>query len=597
MHWQVHPRSRLRRPAICIPQSFLTGAPPRPRVRTHCLHFRRIAMTLNHPVRPSKNRIYKVNFHRAWAAVLALGLFLLSGSLQSRAQLNTATMFGTVADSTGAAIPNATLAFTQTQTNFTRQTATNGEGQYRAEFLPVGPYTVKVDSPGFKQLVHTGIELTATQEAALSFTLQPGSETTEVTVTADVPLVNAGNSVLGTTIDNRAVDNLPLVNRDAMQLVNMTPGVQSEQQESSVGFPMYHVLINGSSDNMVGQVSYYLDGGMNMTGVRDTGNVIPNPDALDQFNVQTNNFSAEYGRTGAGVVSVLTKSGTNTVHGSVFYFNQETNFDATSYLQSIKTPLHRNRFGATVGGPVLKDKIFFFGSYAGYREIAPVNFNTVVPDALQRAGNFSENLPTTTPVTGLGACATTLNAADKANSNYGGKFFVCDPVTHKPIAGNRADLDPNFTAELDPVAAAVLKTSVVPLPTNTTTNRYVGNEGLPNVTNEYLIKGDFQLFPKHRTTLAYYQSIGTQVTLPSGSGLPGWALNNYTYRQQTANASDVWTPSSRSGNQIWLSYTRMLAGRISNPGQSLAAYGSDINVQGTPSLADRKSTRLNSSHL
>ena len=121
----------------------------------------------------------------------------------------------------------------------------------------------------------------------------------------------------------------------------------------------------------------------------------------------------------------------------------------------------------------------------------------------------------------------------------------------------------------------------VPLPTNTTTNRYIGNEGLPNTSNEYLIKGDFQLYPKHRTTLAYYQSIGTQVTLPSGSGLPGWALNNY----------DVWTLSPRSVNQIWLSDTRMIAGRISNPGESLAAYGSDINVQGTPSLAQISITR------
>jgi hypothetical protein len=526
-----------------------------------------------------------VNFHRAWAAVLALGLFLLSGSLKSSAQLNTATMLGTVADSTGAAIPNAALTFTQTQTNFARQTTTNGEGQYRVEFLPLGPYSVKVDSPGFKQIVQTGIVLTAAQEAALNFTLQPGAETTQVTVTADVPLVNAGNSVLGSSIDNRAIDNLPLVNRDAMQLVTLTPGVQSEAEENSIGLPMYHVIINGSTDNLVGQVTYYLDGGLNMTGVRDTGNVIPNPDALDQFNIQTNSFSAEYGRTGAGVVSALTKSGTNTVHGSVFYFNQETNFDATSYLQSSRSPLHRNRFGATVGGPVLKDKIFFFGSYAGLREIDPVNFNTVVPDALQRVGNFSENLPTTTPVTGLGACATTLNAADKANVNYGGSFFVCDPVTHQPIAGNRADLDPNFTAELDPVAAAVLKTSVVPLPTNTTTNRYVGNEGLPNVTNEYLIKGDFQLFPKHRTTLAYYQSIGSDITLPSGGSLPNWALNNYAYRQQDSNASDVWALSSRSVDQIWLSYTRMLAGRISNPPESLDAYGSDISVQGTPSLA------------
>ena len=544
-------------------------------------------MTLNHPFGTSKNILHTVNLNRAYAAVLALGLFLLSGSLSASAQLSTATMFGTVADSTGAAIPNATLVFTQTQTNFARQTTSNGEGQYRAEFLPVGPYSVKVDSPGFKQIVQTGIVLAAAQEAALNFSLQPGAETTEVTVTADLPLVNAGNSVLGSSIDNRAVDNLPLVNRDAMTLVNITPGVQSEAVESSVGFPMYHVIINGSSDNMVGQVSYYLDGGTNMTGVRDTGNVIPNPDALDQFNVQTNNFSAEYGRTGAGVVSVLTKSGTNTVHGSVFFFNQETNFDATNYLQSSKSPLHRDRFGATVGGPALRNKIFFFGTYAGYREVAPVNFNTIVPDALQRAGNFSENLPTTTPVTGLGACATTLNATDKANTNYGGKFFVCDPITHQPIAGNRADLDANFTAELDPVAAAVLS-KVVPLPSAnrpTPDNRFIGNEGLPNQTDEYLIKGDFQLFSKHRTTLSYYQSIGTQVTLPSGSSLPGWALNNYTYRQQNGNASDVWSLSSRSVNQVWLSYTRMLAGRISNPGQSLAAYGSDINVQGTPSLA------------
>jgi hypothetical protein len=206
-----------------------------------------------------------------------------------------------------------------------------------------------------------------------------------VTVTADVPLVNAGNSVLGSSIDNRAIDNLPLVNRDAMQLVNMTPGVQSEAEENSIGLPMYHVIINGSSDNMVGQVTYYLDGGLNMTGVRDTGNVIPNPDALDQFNVQTNNFSAEYGRTGAGVVSVLTKSGTNTVHGSVFYFNQETNFDCDQLLAIKQTPSASQPLWRDRGRPCSEGQDILLRQYAGLREIAPVNFNTVVPDALQRA--------------------------------------------------------------------------------------------------------------------------------------------------------------------------------------------------------------------
>src|SRR5438552_2820128 len=133
-------------------------------------------------------------------------------------------------------------------------------------------------------------------------------------------------------------------------------------------------------------------------------------------------------------------------------------------LLDLTPGVQSNTFGATLGGPIIKDKTFLFGSYGGLRQVNPVNFNTVVPDALQRVGNFSENLPTTTPATGLGACATALNAADKANTSFGGKFFVCDPVTHQPIAGNRGDLNANYKALLDPVAAAVLSQNV-PLPT------------------------------------------------------------------------------------------------------------------------------------
>lgn len=513
------------------------------------------------------------------AACCVASLFAIS--LLASGQVSTATAFGDVTDSTGAEIPGATLVFTQTLTNFTRTTATNGEGQYHAPFLPVGPYTVRVSAKGFQELVRSGIVLTVTQQAALNFTLQAGGQETVVQVTSQVPLVNLGNSVLSKTVDNREIENLPLVGRNVYDLLSLTPGVQKVQNENAVGFPMQHVIINGSSDNMVGQVTYYLDGGINMTGVRNTGNVLPNPDAIDQFNVQTNNFSAEYGRTGAGVVSVITKSGTNRVHGSVFEFHQETNFNAKSYNQTTRTPQHVNRFGATLGGPVLKDKIFFFGTYGGLREVSPHNFNTVVPDALQRVGDFSENLPTTTPQAGLGACATPLSSADKADKDHGGKFFVCDPVTHQPVPGNRLDLDPNFVP--DPVALAVL-TKNVPLPTDATTNRFVGNEGLSNTSNEYLIKGDFQLFPNHRETLDYFQVLGSQIVLPSGSNLPGWALSNYAYRQQSANVSDVWTVSSNSINQAWLSFSRMAAGRISDPATSLADYGSDLNVQGTPSL-------------
>jgi hypothetical protein len=289
-------------------------------------------------------------------ALLAVALWLISPAA-SRAQQSTATMFGNVVDATGAAIPGATVVLTQTATNFKRETRTNSLGEYRAEFLPVGPYTVSIEAVGFKKTIQSGITLNGTQEAAVNYTLATGEATSVVNVTAEIPLVNEGNSVLGRTVDNREIDNLPLVNRDTYQLLSLTPGVQSVTNENSIGLPMEHVIINGSSDNLVGQVSYYLDGGMNMTGVRDTGNVIPNPDAIDQFTVDTNNFSAEYGRTGAGVVSVLTKSGTNTVHGSVFYFNQETNFDSTGYLQTSRTPQHKDQFGAAMAACARSSRI------------------------------------------------------------------------------------------------------------------------------------------------------------------------------------------------------------------------------------------------
>lgn len=137
-----------------------------------------------------------------FAAILAL---IFAVSPFASAQVSTATAFGDVTDSTGAEIPGATLVFTQTQTNFTRTTTTNGQGQYRAPFLPVGPYTVRVSAKGFQEVLRSGIVLTVTQQAALSFTLKPGGESTVVQVTSQVPLVNLGNSVLSKTVDNREI--------------------------------------------------------------------------------------------------------------------------------------------------------------------------------------------------------------------------------------------------------------------------------------------------------------------------------------------------------------------------------------------------------
>jgi outer membrane receptor protein involved in Fe transport len=494
-------------------------------------------------------------------------------------QLDKATLFGTVTDTSGAVIAKASVTMTQTQTNFTRTVVTQDDGSYRAEFLPVGPYTVKVHADGFDTVERTGIVLSVTQQAELNISLKVGQSVEVVQVTSDAPLLNTSNSTLGRTASNVEVDNLPLVNRDTYQLLTLTPGVQAVNNQNTLGFPEEHVFINGSTDGTVGQVTYYLDGGLNMTGLRNTGNVLPNPDAIDEFAVQTNNFNASYGRTSAGVVTVLTKSGTNSLHGSIFEFHRETSFNATARGQSTKTPEHINRFGATLGGPIWKDKTFFFGSYAGLRQVTPQQFtNILVPDAAQRRGDFSENLPTTAATSGPGACATPLNAADRAARANGGKFFVCSPFTHQPYPNNI------ITDPLDPVAQAVLSTNFLPLPTDPVNGFYSGNIGLPNQTDEFLIKGDHQLTPTHRLTLDYFMSVGHQLLLPSGTSVGTWSQANYAYRQQTANVSDVWTVSSSTVNQIWLSYARMNATRQNLPVESLGDLGSEFNIQGPAQL-------------
>src|ERR1700735_2694530 len=291
-------------------------------------------------------------------------------------------MFGTVTDSSGAGIPNATVVITQTDTNDSRTVITKNDGSYRADFLPVGPYKVSATAKGFKTLDRSGLTLTVTEEAELNLSLPAGGESQTVQVTADIPLLNTGNSTLGRTVSNVEIDNLPLVDRNVYRLLDLTPGVQNNNAAGTggnggvinpLGYPEQHVKINGSSDSGVGQVAYYLDGGSNMTGVRNTGNPLPNPDAIQEFRVDTNNFSAHSGRNSAGVISLITKSGTNQFHGSVFEFFHDRNFNATEHNipPSVgKTNYNQHRFGFTVGGPVLHDKLFFFGSYAGFRFIS-----------------------------------------------------------------------------------------------------------------------------------------------------------------------------------------------------------------------------------
>lgn len=516
-----------------------------------------------------KNNFLPRNCH---LTLLALFVTLLA-TFTAQAQLSTATLFGTITDTSGAAVANATVTVIQTDTNFTRTLTTKEDGSYRAEFLPIGPYKITVSAMGFKTLERSGIALSVMQNAELSLALEVGASVETVNVSADVPLVNLGNSTVGRTIENQEIDNLPLVNRDAVtRLLQLVPGVQSASTVNNLGFQELKVLINGSTDGFVGQVSYYLDGGLNMTGLRNSGNQVPNPDAISQFNVVTNNYSAQLGRYAAGVVSVVTKSGTNNFHGSAFEFYRTRNFNAVTHNQTTKGPYSRHQFGATVGGPIRKDKDFFFGSFGGLRNTTSPAYTGNVPSAAQMTGDFSENLPTAAEQT---SCATSPTAA--ANANF--HFLVCDPVTHKPYPGNRLP-------SVDPTAINILKyLNFTPNPSSFGDNRYTHREysPTPEKNEEYLIKTDHQVTPSHRVTLSYFL-LNYQNRVVPGTLTQKWSYSLYANKQQNANFSDTWAVSPRTINQFWVNYTRQNGGRTPVPGNStLADFGSDFGVVGTPS--------------
>jgi hypothetical protein len=512
----------------------------------------------------------------------------------AQAQLSTASLSGTITDPVGAVIPNAKITMTQTDTNFVRVSTSKADGTFHEDFLPVGPYKVSVVAAGFKTLERRGIVLSVMQSATLDMVLQIGGQNETVNVTADVPLINLSNSTLGTSVSNVQIDNLPLINRDTYALLSLTPGVQADNNSNSLGYIEYHVYINGSTDDFTGQVSYYLDGGLNMTGLRNSGNEVPNPDATSQYDVQTNNFSAQLGRYAAAVVSVVTKSGTNRFHGSAFEYYRSRNFNAVTHNQTVKSPYVQHRFGATFGGPIRKDKDFFFGSYGGYRFATSSQYVSSVPSIAEMGGNFSENTPTQPgdpAITSTNACSKAPTAAD----NTAIQFWVCNRTTGFPYANNTLPtVDPTVQNILKYLANGNLTGSLANtghLSRNGQPGVIVGDtiythreyDPAPQSNDEYLIKTDHQLTPSHRLTLSYFLYKSSVASLPGGL-TSGWTYSDYAATQQNANVSDIWTISPRTVNQAWLSYTRQFAGRIPVPDNStFADFGSDFGVSGTPS--------------
>jgi Carboxypeptidase regulatory-like domain/TonB dependent receptor len=498
------------------------------------------------------------------AVVLCLAAVLVPCVL--RAQLTTTTIYGRVTDANGGTIAGAQVAVRNTGTNLSHMAQTNAAGEYRIEFLPVGNYQVEISGQAFKRFVREGLVLEVNVPARVDAVLQIGDINQTVTVSESVPLVDTTSPEIGRTIENQEVVNLPLVNRNAYELLELTPGVQNSSFNPgqpnpviTLGYPEQRTFINGGVDGGAGSVSYYLDGGINMTGLRNTGNILPNPDAIQEYRVETNNYNAEYGKMSSGVITVITKSGTNAYHGELFDYWRTDALNAAPWNSTLGTPpLRRQQFGGTFGGPVRRNKTFFFGSYQGLRQLSSFLFNgATLPTAAEAGGNMAALLP----------------AGGSLPSQY--------------TCGSRTVICPRL---LDPVAQKLFTSSVFPNIPTAGAGPFQAVAPSPYNTDEFLVKVDHNLTSNQRLSASYFYTSGNNQVPPlnSTTGQPNgnipWDVQQFTWRQQNVNLSDTWTARADLANQLWVGYTRNIAGRLNLPGTSLGDLGSEFTVQGPHSL-------------
>jgi hypothetical protein len=328
----------------------------------------------------------------ALAALAAIGCLDLSG------QAVTGTILGTVKDPSDAVVSGAQITITNLRTGLVRAVATDAAGNYLAPFVPLGVYRVEVEAAGFKRATLNNVEVQVDQKARVDFTLEVGAITETVNVEAAVPLVSTDTSELGAVVNENQIKELPLNGRDFVHLTRVIPGVlrgipgANIDGAGSLAWRMSaSFAANGqrTRDN-----NFLLDGVDNNETWLNSVVIFPSVDALQEFKVQTSTYSAEFGRSSGGVVNIQIKSGTNELHGSLFEFLRNDKLDANDLFNNkfgrAKPPFRQNQFGGTLGGPIRRDRTFYFMDYQGWRRREAQTYLSNVPTAAMRRGDFSE---------------------------------------------------------------------------------------------------------------------------------------------------------------------------------------------------------------
>ena len=337
----------------------------------------------------------RVASHLTLTLLMAFAVVLTAPSF---AQSTTAVIVGTVTDASGGVIPGVTVTVTNLDTGARRSAVTNDRGQFTISLLPIGQYDLESELAGFKTAKVDGVLLQVNQTVRIDFTMQVGEVQDTVEVKSEIPLVKTDRSDVGVVVESRKVTELPLNGRSFFQLATLAPGVISVSKVDSIldGFGG-GIIANGASSNAT---MITLDGVDNVDNNNHRVSVRPNPDAVAEFKVMTASYSAEFGRGAGANINMVIKSGTNKFHGSAFAFHRNDNLDARNFFDAKRPPeFKQNQYGGTLGGPIVRDKTFFFGSYEGFRIAKGLTSLTVMPTDAQRNGDLSAGFPIFDPLT------------------------------------------------------------------------------------------------------------------------------------------------------------------------------------------------------
>jgi hypothetical protein len=358
------------------------------------------------------------------------------------AQSTGGSLSGTIKDATGAVIPGVTVVVTNTDTSLTRTVVTDGSGRYLAPDLQPGPYSVKGTLEGFSTVVRSGITLSVGRDAVVDLELALGSVSDQVTVVAEASTVDTRTSSTGGLISTGQIEGLPLNGRSFVELANLTPGVQLTQtggQSTSTGLGA-KLSVNGSryTANLFTLDGTNLNDQFSQAGSA-SGNVL-GVEAVREFQVLTNSFSAEYGHHTGGIINAATKSGTNAVHGSVFEFHRDDAFDTKNYFDAVKPPFTRNQFGYSLGGPIVRGKTFFFTTYEALHErLGQTNLFTV-PSVSARQGTVAPAIKPfldSFPLPNGQAFGTTRGEYSRVDERKTSENYVMGRVDHKLSTGEQ----------------------------------------------------------------------------------------------------------------------------------------------------------------